>query len=257
MIDPKDFELAICDRARHYRVAADIHEEDFIFQFLITNQSFLKREDAVNYYFMDAENSCNKLLGLVATFLEPSVPASDISILEFASGYGCVSRHLVKQRGYRVTPCDIHPAAVAFIDDKIGLKGLVSSHQPEDFKPKETYDVTFALSFFSHMPDITWGRWLRALFDTVKPGGLFIFTTQGRRSGALYFGDPELNDNGYWFRSESEQKDLNVAEYGQTLVTPGYAFQKLSTLSDARPCFYQHAYWWEHQDTYVIRRAKL
>jgi SAM-dependent methyltransferase len=255
MVDPKDFEPAIFDRARHYGVAADIHEEDFIFQFLITNQSFLKREDAVNYYFMDAENSCKKLLGLISTFLEPPVPASDISILEFASGYGCVSRHLVKQRGYRVTPCDIHPAAITFIDDKIGLKGLVSSHQPEDFKPKDTYDVTFALSFFSHMPDITWGRWLRALFNTVKPGGLFIFTTQGRMS-ARFFGDPELNDNGYWFRPESEQKDLDVAEYGQTLVTPGYAFRKLSSLSDAQPCFYQQAHWWEHQDTYVIRRAK-
>jgi len=254
LIDPGDFAATILERARLYGVAPDIHREDFIFQFLITNPSFVRKEDAINYYFMDAENSCKKLLGLISMFLDPAPAGSDISILEFAAGYGCVSRHLVKQQGYKVTPCDIHPGAVSFISEKIGLKSHQSMHRPQDFRVGELYDICFALSFFSHMPDSTWQKWLAALFETVKPGGLLIFTTQGRTS-AKFFGEPLLSEAGYWFREESEQQDLDVSEYGQTIVTPGYVFDKISALPNAWPCFFQQAYWWSHQDAYVIRKA--
>jgi SAM-dependent methyltransferase len=253
MIDPNDFEGAILDQARRHGVVPDIHPKDFIFQFLITNESFTSREAAVAYYFSDGESSCKKLLDLLGTFGK-AVAGEETSVLEFASGYGCVSRHLEKQRGYRVTSCDIHVEANAFIADKIGLPTLQSAHCPEDFSAKDRYDVTFALSFFSHMPAATWSRWLGTLLDTVIPGGLLIFTTQGRAS-AKFFGNPILNEQGYWFRADSEQKDLSVEEYGQTLVTPEYVFRELSERVDAHPCFFQQAHWWKHQDTYVVQKA--
>src|SRR5262249_49917485 len=133
-------------------------------------------------------------------------------------------------------------------------KGLASrpvsppTHAPQNFCVDKKYDVSFALSFFSHMPETTWPHWLAALLETVKPGGLLIFTTHGRAS-AKFFGEPVLSDTGFWFRAESEQKDLEVSEYGQTIVTPGYVFQQISTLPTAWPCFFQQAYWWDHQDT--------
>lgn len=254
LVDPEDFAPVILERARFYGVTSHIHREDFIFQFLMSNESFGRKEDAVNYYFMDADNSCKKLLKLISIFLNDSTPEHDISILEFASGYGCVTRHLAEQQRYVVTPCDIHPAAVAFISDKMGLKALLSTHKPEDLIINESFDVTFALSFFSHMPDATWLRWLATLLRTVRPGGLLIFTTHGRTS-AKHFGEPALNHEGYWFKAESEQKDIDISEYGQTIVTPGYVFKKISALPDAWPCFYQQAFWWDHQDTFVIRKA--
>ena len=254
MVDPADHAEDALDRARLHGVVPDIHIEDFIFQFLITHHAFASKKDALHHYFSDGQKSCAKIMELISTFLEPAPVGRNISMLEFASGYGCVTRHLAKQHGYDVTSCDIHPAAIAFITEKIGLDAQLSTHRPADFAVDEAYDVTFALSFFSHMPDATWGDWLAALLRAVRPGGLLVFTTHGRTS-RQHFGDPALDERGYWFRPDSEQKDLDGSEYGQTIVTPAYVFRQLDPLSDAWPCFFQQAYWWEHQDVYVVRRA--
>ena len=69
------------------------------------------------------------------------------------------------------------------------------------------------------MPDTTWFRWLQTLYNAVSPGGLFIFTTHGYQS-KKYFGFPALNEQGYWFLPSSEQLDLDVHQYGQTIVSP-------------------------------------
>jgi len=252
LTDPNDFSASILEHARRVGVVPDIHKEDFIFQFLINNPSFNSKDDAVRYYFTDGESSSKKLLHLIPSFLNP-LPPADVSVLEFASGFGCVSRHLVKQRGYKITACDIHSSAVSFLARTIGVEALQSEHKPESFRPSKAYDVVFALSFFSHMPDATWARWLSVLFRAVKPGGLLIFTTQGRKS-ARFFGDPALDKSGYWFRPDSEQKDLDTSEYGQTIVSPGYVFSKLAALPAAWPCFFEQAYWWGHQDTYVLQK---
>ena len=252
LIDPKEYDETINLMALRSGVKADIHKEDFIFQFLMQNNSFGSKEDALSYYFTDGANSCGMLLSLVSTYLKSA--SAPRRILEFASGYGCVSRHLAKQVGYEFTPCDIHIAATDFLHDNLGLNALQSSHSPEDFVAPQLYDVAFALSFFSHMPDATWGRWVGALLKAVRPGGLLIFTTQGQ-SSAKIFGDPPLDENGYWFLADSEQKDLDVEEYGQTIVTPSYVFRQISAHGNAEPAFFQEGYWWGHQDVYVIRKA--
>lgn len=241
------------DRANRFGVAPDIHPDDYIFKFLIANECFHSKDDAVNYYFSDGQASSKKFSGLVSKFLPPVPGSPPLSILEFASGYGCVSRHLVKQFGRSVTPCDIHPAASAFLKEKIGMEPLQSTRQPEAFAPGKSFDIVFALSFFSHMPHATWARWLHTLFNAVRPGGLLIFTTHGLISGK-FFGNPALNADGYWFRAESEQKDLDVTQYGQMIVTPAYVFGRISTLPEASICFFERASWWGHQDTYVVQK---
>ena len=87
---------------------------------------------------------------------------SPFKLLEFASGYGCVTRHIKKNPDYDVVSCDIHPQAVDFLRSRIDVKAIQSMHVPEEFAPVDKFDVVFALSFFSHMPKSSFGRWLRA-----------------------------------------------------------------------------------------------
>jgi hypothetical protein len=117
------------------------------------------------------------------------------------------------------------------------------------------FDVVFALSFFSHMPITTWARWLVRLCQVAKPGGIILFTTQGNAS-RRFFGNPELPEMGFWFASTSEQKDLSADEYGQTIVTPNFVRRHLLTIADVELIETREAYWWDHQDLFVVRKTE-
>src|SRR5690606_26332661 len=146
-------------------------------------------------YFEDGRDSAERFAGVVRAHL-PERPFTQVRVLEFASGYGCVSRHL--SGGCDLTCCDIHPAAHDFVSGALGLESVLSSSVPESLQLPGRYDVVFALSFFSHMPITTWQRWLARLADAVEPGGLLVFTTQGEASRA-HFGDPDIPESGFWF----------------------------------------------------------
>lgn len=238
--------------AKRHNVVADVHPEDFIFEYVLESPKFGDPESAVDYYFDDGARSAEKL----ATILNALGLPDRYRLLEFASGYGCVTRHFARALPQAiVTSCDIHPDAVNFIDSKIGTATLLSDPVPEQLSSSETYEVIFALSFFSHMPRSTWTRWLRALASMLSGGGVFIFTTHGHRSLSGFGGMP-IGPDGFLFNPGSEQKDLDGAEYGSTLVTPAFVFNEAETLKDlgVRIIRFEEAGWWSHQDVYIMVR---
>ncbi len=251
MYDPSAFQSKIEECAKPFNVSPAIHKEDFIFQFLMNNPSFRDKRDAINYYFSDAHGSARKFDELVDKFL--MTKPAPVSVLEFASGFGCVSRHLKKfsPAKYNIVCSDIHPAAMHFISSEIGLETALSQTVPEQLSIGSKFDVVFALSFFSHMPDASWGRWLLKLISLVADDGLLIFTTHGRQS-SKYFGNPPMSGEGYWFAPQSEQKDLSAEQYGSTIVAPQYVFSRLRTVPTANPLFFQEGFWWGHQDCYIV-----
>jgi len=232
----------------------DIHPDDFIFQYHLTSSWCTERQQAVDFYIMDGERSANQLSELIRKHYGET--AGKLSILEFASGYGCVSRHLKNFADYRVVSCDIHPQAVQFLREKIEVECILSNSDPEKLAAGEQFDVVFALSFFSHMPPATWGKWLRKLFTVVSDGGLLIFTSHGR-NGWKAVNKPMLETEGFWFSPISEQKDIPTEEYGTMIVSPYYVFEQLKQAEIASPIFFQEALWWGTQDTYIVRKPHL
>jgi SAM-dependent methyltransferase len=246
--------LSIEKYAKETAVVSNIHPEDLIFRFLVENPVFPTLDDAIRYYFQDGANSAKKLNTLL--FDKLGVKRRwDTSILEFASGYGCVTRHIIKELApVQIVSCDIHEAACAFLDSSMGVKTILSSTKPEDLQIENaTFDVVFALSFFSHMPEHTWARWLNSLFEKVKPNGYLIFTTHGMVS-AKYLGDPVIPESGIWFTPSSEQKDLDVADYGNTLVTQKFVNSAVESTLKRKVELMVEAGWWEHQDLYVVKK---
>lgn len=238
-------------------VVSDIHPDDLIFRFVVEFPGFLTNEQAVKYYFHDGANSAKKLSNLLFSQLGLRRSA-DTSLLEFASGYGCVTRHLIRELApVTIVSCDIHEAACAFIESSIGVKAILSATKPENLGIKNnSFDVVFALSFFSHMPEHTWGRWLKSLFDKVKPGGYLIFTTHGMTTWEN-LGKPIISQGGIWFAPASEQKDLDVADYGSTIVTPEYVNRAVENILHQSVLRMDEADWWGHQDLYVVRNSRL
>ncbi|MES2030824.1 MAG: class I SAM-dependent methyltransferase [Pseudomonadota bacterium] len=192
-----------------------IHPEDFIFQ------NILKKGrspiEAVDEYLTDGRASAKFIAGLVAQLRPVAAP---LEILEFASGFGRVSRHL-KQAFPKdnITACDIHRGAVEFTEHVLGVEAILSTTQPKEFYSAQNFDVIFAISFFTHMPKRTWAEWLGALTRALKPNGLLIFTTHGKPSLPVICRNVVLDDEGYWFSPLSEQTDLDTAEYGTTVTS--------------------------------------
>jgi hypothetical protein len=246
---------------RHNRVAAElegvtpeVHPKDFIYWFLASHPE-MSLDSATSYYFHDGGQSARKLDDeLTALFMDEKRP---IKLLEFASGYGCVTRHLKKNPRFDLTSCDIHPEAIDFLSNTFGVKTLQSAHSPEAFTTPETYDAIFSLSFFSHMPKSTYGRWIKSLYAALNAPGYLLFTTHGIKSTpGLQITPDDIPADGFWFQARSEQHDLDAAEYGLTLSLPHFVIPEVHRVVGAPIANYKQAGWWEHQDLWIIKRER-
>jgi SAM-dependent methyltransferase len=172
-------------------------------------------------------------------------------VLEFASGYGRVTRHLKLDD---LTACDIHPQAVSFVRSKLKVPALLSNAVPADFNPPERYDFIFVLSLFSHLPDDLFGPWLSKLCSLLKPGGHLLFTTNGHFAAEKI---PLLataidHDAGLTFLHYTDQPDLATAIYGTAVTTPDYVRAKLARATTGHLVSMRAGAWWEVQDEWIV-----
>ena len=105
------------------------------------------QKEAIDYYFKDGQNSAQILLNLITSLYPPT--GNPIKLLEFASGYGCVTRHLLNlQANLSITACDIHEEAISFIENKLNNSSILSHPEPEQLKlDSSTYDIVFVYPF--------------------------------------------------------------------------------------------------------------
>jgi Methyltransferase domain len=240
------------EAAKAVDVLWSVHPQDHIFNFLINNPVFPNEQSKINYYFNDGLKSASTLHQLIEDYSDGA--GSKVRLLEFASGYGCVSRHLKKDDKLNLTSCDIHPEAISFLSQTLGVNAIPSHAQPEMLELSDNYDVVFALSFFSHMPITTWARWLVRLVRAARTGGLVVFTTQGMKSRP-HLGNPPIGEFGFHFQRTSEQKDLPLDEYGNTIATQDFVRKHVQTIPQVTEVEFREGYWWNHQDLFVLRKV--
>ena len=203
-------------------------------------------------YLADGWRTLAELMLLLEQVRQPLLQTG--SVLEFASGHGRFTRHLVKAIGAeRVTVSDVVPDAVAFSQSTFGVPGLVSHAQPEAVHWPRTYELVFVLSLFSHLPRGSWSRWLARLWDAVAPGGLLVFSTHGveaaRRAGVA------LDDSGYFFAASSESNAIDAQEYGTAFTSEAFVRQQVGALmGEAALAHFAPVWFWNHQDAWVLRR---
>ena len=233
-------------------VLPDVHPGDSVYQAACTHP-MLTEEQGVQYYFSDGARSARQLVEIVRGL--PDLDPRSVDLLEFASGYGRVSRHLKKYPRIKLSCCDIHEPATDFLQDALGVRSVLSDRLPEALVVPQSYDIVFALGFFTQMPRASFGRWIRALYDTLNSPGYLIFTTHGLKSCAHQGMTPaELPADGFWYRGTSEEHDLDPAEYGTSITTPDFVIGEIFRQTAAPIVEYRHGYWSGHQDLWVVKR---
>lgn len=230
-------------------VNCEISPQDDIFRFFAEHPTSI---NPLRDYFADGWRTLSELMLLLESVQRPLLSAG--SFLEFASGHGRFTRHLVKALGAeRVTVSDVVPDAVAFARDAFGVPGLLSAARPEDVVWPRRYDLVFVLSLFSHLPRSSWARWLARLADAVEPGGLLVFTTHGAEAARR--AQVQLDAEGYFFAPSSESTAIDAQEYGTAFTDEAFVRARVAELEGAVDVLRWAPMWfWHHQDAWVLRQ---
>ena len=251
---PQQVAASCRKHAGKWKVSAAVHPQDFLFRFILGHHAFARVDDAVQYYFDDGRRSAELLRSILQNDLRVNAGEKQ-ALLEFASGYGAVTRHLkVVFPAFDIASADIHPAANEFIARELHAKAIQSTVVPECFDPGGEYDLVFALSFFSHMPAATWSRWLLVLARALRAGGHLVFTTHGAASLRELRLDASLGADGFLFRPESEQDDLDTEQYGTTFTSLRFVAGQVEAIPGCELRLVRTGFWWGHQDLYVATR---
>lgn len=227
-----------------------ISPQDDIFGFFAGHPS---STNPLRDYFADGWRTLSELMLLLEAVDQPLLKMRNV--LEFASGHGRFTRHLVKSLGAaHVTVSDVVPDAVDFAARTFGVKGLMSASTPEAVRWPCQYDLVFVLSLFSHLPRSTWSRWLKVLYSAVEPGGLLVFSTHGPKAAA--FDSVVLDEDGFYFVASSESNAIDAQEYGTSFTSEAFVLKAIQEALGV-DCLVHKApvHFWNHQDAYVLRRV--
>ena len=173
------------------------------------------------------------------------------TMLDFASGYGRLTRFLVHQQlADEVTVSDILEGGMEFQAAQFGVKTILSTTLPEQFPATRKFDLIFVASLFTHLPPATFTAWLRKLAELLEPEGLLIFSVHDQSIAPVVV-------DGIAFHSYSESRVLDGEEYGSTWVTEEYVRGEVGAIDAGFACVRLPRALSDWQDVYVISPAPI
>lgn len=176
------------------------------------------RDSALFQYFQSGE-SIARCLGQILRWRFGDLERIH-GLLDFASGYGRVTRFLVREvPAERVWVADVYAEGVRFQAERFGVHAVVSSIRPQDFACAERFDAILVTSLFTHLPEERFVAWLRVLLGLLNPGGLLAFSAH---SPEVLPSGVEMPASGFLFMPTSESGSLDTSDYGSTWVTEGF-----------------------------------
>jgi SAM-dependent methyltransferase len=167
----------------------------------------------------------------------------DSRVLDFGCGWGRVARFFLHDiRGEGLFGVDIDQRGIESCRESFPLGTfLVSSPWPPSGFHAETFDLVYAVSVFSHLPEGMHLAWVEEITRILRPGGVLVATTLGRD---FIEGSAALRQSGKaavpWEKAKAESfRDPHSAlaaydagsyvyapkprdEYGMALIPEGY-----------------------------------
>jgi len=246
--------------ARHGVDAAQLNiavsKYDVMFQFLA--EQFGRKGESIDRALVKYLRSGLHMQQVLEQFVRRKFGsfASISSMLDFASGYGRLTRFLIRELDpSKIWVSDIKAHSVEFQHAHFGVNGFPSTLDPEALAAPSQFDLVFVGSLFSHLPEDTFERWLRRLWEFLMPTGLLVFSTNN--ADLLPAADRALT-----FISTSEEnivctadRALDPQQYGSTFVTEDYMAELFARLTPKPHGYARYAKGlWDRQDVYAISR---
>ncbi len=230
--------LAAANSRRRYgrRFVAEIHEEDDLLHYgldVASAEPAFRYYRAAQGYFAGGEWNAAEVESALA---EVGCSLRDVaSFLEFACGYGRLTRHFVNWISpSRITVSDIDRQAVDFVTQEFGVRGFYSAPTPGELTDNGRYEVIVVVSLFSHLPIHNWGPWLRRMNEMVDPGGFLLFSTLGMHAWDVNVSEVakeafEAKAEGFLYREQNETRGrLSTDIYGMSYVSERFVERAVS-----------------------------
>jgi SAM-dependent methyltransferase len=233
--------------ARWMRVNCEIDPRDEIFRFFATHPTSL---NPPRDYLADGWRSLSELLLLLDRIGRPLLKLQ--SMLEFASGYGRLTRHLAPLLGDRLWVSDVMPGSVDFAASRFGVRGFAAEVNPAAIKWPQQFDLVFVLSLLTHVPPAKWAPWLQALYAATAPGGALVFSVHSENCDK-----PEgvaFNADGWFFAPASESTHLDAGHYGTTYTTREWIARTCQAALGRPLSLHTETCFWIGQDAVVIEK---
>lgn len=232
-----------------------IHPSDEMFK---TAMISFQKDEAKAREFYDRSGREN-VAAVVRWLKQHGADPRSMSLLDFACGYGRMTRHFVSEFG-DVMGSDLEPDMLHFIKETTGVDGFLSHVDLARVKwPARDFDVIFSYSLFTHLhPDI-WPAWFEAVSERVKPGGFMFLTTRGVEF-ARKTGEEVADGERVRFTEKNETEGrLDASIYGRTTLAREFVDDVLSAQRRAFPMvrvdYFKGGEFDQYQDMHVLARA--
>jgi SAM-dependent methyltransferase len=175
------------------------------------------------------------------------------SVLDFGCGCGRVVRHWVHLNA-DVYGCDFNPRSVGWCRRRLPFARFASNalHPPLPYKSGQ-FDLVYALSVFTHLPEPLALAWIREMARVLKPEGLLLITTHGE----AYLGELTEDERRMFRQGRLVVRNPDAAgtNYCGVYCSEGYVRQTLCAGFDLVDFVPRGAKGNPHQDLVLLRCA--
>jgi len=165
-----------------------------------------------------------------------------------------------------ITACDLSRDGVDFCAATFGARPVYSDHDPARIPlESEAFDLIWVGSLFTHFDAKLWPGFLNALRSFLRPRGVLVFTTHGRRASRLLTASTDLEWHIPYYRITSILHDYRRTgfgygrypwsnNYGVSLSSADWVLRRLEAIDELRLVYCGEMAWSGFQDVFATIR---
>lgn len=125
------------------------------------------------------------------TLLKNGIRLADLdAILDFGCGCGRIVRHLAHLKRTRLYGTDYNPELVGWCRPNLAFAEFaVNRLEPPLAYRESTFDLVYAFSVFSHLPEPLQHAWMQELRRVIKPNGHLLLSSMSAGMLAVQYGE--------------------------------------------------------------------